>query len=438
MLKRKMLEYLKDWKKTKKNECLVIKGARQVGKTYIIREFGKSYKHFIEINFILNKGLEEAFSGDLNVDSILMSLSAKIKEFKFVPNETLIFFDEIQACPNARVALKSFAIDGRYDVIASGSLLGLSYGQDTEIKQEISSIAVGYEKEIEMLPMDFEEFLWAIGMDENIIKSLEEYVDGKNKIPEAINDSMGTYLRQYLVVGGMPAVVSMFVDKKNYSLVYDEQIKILNAYEDDVMKHATNIEKNKIKNCYNSLPRQLAKENKKFQYSIIEQKSTSKKYKNSLLWLNDVGLINLCYNVTTPEFPLIAYEEEDYFKAYLNDTGLLTAMYGFDMKEAILEKKLIGSMKGGIYENLIANMLLSNGFDLHFYKPKENDQEIEFVISKNANIIPIEVKSRNGKTESLNDYIKKYKPNTTYKFIDGNAGNVDNKITLPHYMAMFI
>ena len=433
-----MLEYLKNWKDSTKNECLVIKGARQVGKTYIIREFGKSYKHFIEINFILNKELEKAFNGDLDVDSILMSLSSKIKELKFVPYETLIFFDEIQACPNARVALKSFAIDGRYDVIASGSLLGLSYGQDIEIKQQISSIAVGYEKEIEMLPMDFEEFLWAIGLDENVIHSLEEYIDGKKKIPEAINDSMNNYLRQYLVVGGMPAVVNKFVNKKNYSLVYDEQIKLLNAYEDDVMKHATNTEKNKIKNCYNSLPRQLSKENKKFQYSIIEKKSTSKKYKNSLLWLSDVGLINLCYNVTTPEFPLLAYEEDDYFKAYLNDTGLLTAMYGFDMKGAILEKKLVGAMKGGIYENLIANMLINNGYDLHFYKPKENDQEIEFVISKNANIIPIEVKSRNGKTESLNEYIKKYKPSITYKFIDGNTGNVDNKITLPHYMAMFI
>lgn len=433
-----MLEYLLNWKNTKENECLIVKGARQVGKTYIIREFGKTYKNFVEINFLFNKSLTEAFDRDLSVDEILMSLSSKIKDVKFIPHETLIFFDEIQVCPEARTSLKSFAIDKRFDVIASGSLLGLSYGQDSEIDEKISSIAVGYEKEIKMLPMDFEEFLWAIGIDTKLLDTLKRYKDGKEKIPNTINDSMNDYLRQYIVVGGMPAVVDKFVNTKNYSIVYDEQIKILNAYQDDVMKHATNTEKNKIKNCFNSLPRQLAKENKKFQYSEIEKKSTAKKYKNSILWLNDVGIINLCYNVSNPEYPLIAYEREDYFKAYVNDIGLLTAMYGYDMKAAILEKKLIGAMKGGIYENLISNMLVSNNYSLHFYKPKENDQEIEFLISKEANIIPIEVKSKNGRTESLNSYINNYKPKMTYKFIDGNAGNDDNKIVLPHYMAMYI
>ena len=433
-----MLKYLLDWKNTKKNECLLIKGARQVGKTFIIREFGKNYKNFIELNFLLNKSVSQAFEGDLNVDDILMSLSSKIRDINYETNETLIFLDEIQACPKARTALKSFAIDGRYDVIASGSLLGLSFGQDTEVKEEITSIAVGYEKEIEMLPMDFEEFLWAIGVKNELINSLKQYVDGNVKIPLAINDAMSEYMRQYIVVGGMPEVVQKFVDSKNYSVVHDEQIKILNAYQDDVLKHAPNTEKNKIKDCYNSLPRQLAKENKKFKYSEIEKNSTAKKYKNSLLWLSDVGITNICYNVTNPSFPLIAYEENDYFKVYVNDTGLLTAMYGFDMKSAILEKKLVGAMKGGIYENLIANMLLCNGYDLHFYKPKENDQEIEFVISKDANIIPIEVKSKNGSTESLNIYMERFKPNVAYKFIDGNAGRIDNKITLPHFMAMFL
>lgn len=438
MLKRKILEYLLEWKKSKINECLLIKGARQVGKTFIIREFGKNYKNFIEINFLLNKSAVKAFEGDLVVDDILMSLSSKIRDMSFEPNETLIFFDEIQACPKARTALKSFAMDGRYDVVASGSLLGLSFGQDTEVKEEITSIAVGYEKEIEMLPMDFEEFLWATGVKEELIDSLKQYVDGDLKIPQAINDAMSEYMKQYIVVGGMPEVVKRFIESKNYSVAYDEQVKILNAYQDDVLKHAPNTEKNKIKECYNSLPRQLAKENKKFQYSEIEKNSTAKKYKNSLLWLNDVGIVNICYNVTTPTFPLTAYEENDYFKVYVNDIGLLTAMYGFDMKSAILERKLVGAMKGGIYENLIANMLLSNGYDLHFYKPKENNQEIEFVISKNANIVPIEVKSKNGSTESLNCYIESFKPNISYKFIDGNAGRIDNKITLPHYMAMFV
>jgi len=394
----------------------------------------KQYNNLIENRILKTKKVPIGYS----IYNNIMSLSSKIKDVKFIPHETLIFFDEIQVCPEARTSLKSFAIDKRFDVIASGSLLGLSYGQDSEIDKKISSIAVGYEKEIKMLPMDFEEFLWAIGIDTKLLDTLKRYKDGKEKIPNTINDSMNDYLRQYIVVGGMPAVVDKFVHTKNYSIVYDEQIKILNAYQDDVMKHATNTEKNKIKNCFNSLPRQLAKENKKFQYSEIEKKSTSKKYKNSILWLNDVGIINLCYNVSNPEYPLIAYEREDYFKAYVNDIGLLTAMYGYDMKAAILEKKLIGAMKGGIYENLISNMLVSNNYLLHFYKPKENDQEIEFLISKEANIIPIEVKSKNGRTESLNSYINNYKPKMTYKFIDGNAGNEDNKIVLPHYMAMYI
>ena len=238
-----MLKYLLDWKSAKSNESLLVKGARQVGKTFIIREFGKNYKNFIEINFLLNKSASKAFEGDLNVDDILMSLSSKIRNVNFEPHETLIFLDEIQACPKARTALKSFAIEGRYDVIASGSLLGLSFGQDTEVKEEITSIAVGYEKEIEMLPMDFEEFLWAIGVKDELISSLKQYVDGNVKIPQSVNDAMSEYMRQYIVVGGMPEVVNKFVKSKNYSVVYDEQIKILNAYQDDVLKHAPNTEK---------------------------------------------------------------------------------------------------------------------------------------------------------------------------------------------------
>lgn len=433
-----MLDFLINWKSTKENECLIIKGARQVGKTFIIEEFGKTYPSFIEINFLFNSSFKDAFNGDLTVDNIILLLSSKIKNANFIPHKTLIFFDEIQACPKARTALKAFAIDGRYDVIASGSLLGLSFGQDTEVKEEITSIAVGYEKEIRMLPMDFEEFLWSLGVKDDLIKSLDKYKDGSEPIPDAINNLLSEYLLKYIVVGGMPAVVDKFIKKNNYSVVHDEQVKILNAYEDDVMKHAPYTEKNKIKSCFKSIPVQLAKENKKFQYSFVEKKSTAKKYKNSLTWLSDVGIINLCHNVSTPSFPLISYEEENVFKAYVNDIGLLISMYGYDMKSAILNKKLQGAMKGGVYENLISCMLLSKNYSLNYYKPKENTQEIEFLISKDANIIPIEVKSKNGVTKSLNDYIKTFKPEAAYKLIDGNCGSSNNRITLPHYMTMFL
>ena len=439
MLKRKLYNELIEWKQNKNKECLLVKGARQVGKTYLIEEFGRrNYSHFIELNFIFHPELIPVFDGSLEVDDILMRLSLHFKGSQFVPGKTLIFLDEIQRCPNARTALKSFALDNRFDVIASGSLLGLHYGQDPSIKEEIVSVPVGFERHIQMYSMDFEEFLWALGIEDDIISEIKEYYIHRKKIPEDINTYFMNLIRQYIVVGGMPAVVSKFVETKNFSSVHDVQKMILDSYADDINKHASGPDKQKIKKCFDSIPRQLAKENRKYLFSVVEPRGTERKFGGSIDWLSDAEIINVCRNVSCPSFPLNSYEMETYYKIYVHDIGLLVAMYGFEMKRALLEQTLTGPAKGGIYDNLIADMLIKRGYSLHYYKEGESNQEVEFIISKDTAIIPIEVKSKRGATVSLNRYIEKYKPEVAFKLIDGNLGIEGVKITMPHYMAMFL
>ena len=441
MLKRKMLDYLKHWKATKNQECLLIKGARQIGKTFIVQRFAaEEYEesHSFELNFLFRPELIPLFSGELSVDELTLRMSAFFPGKTFVPGETLIFLDEIQKCPQARTALKAFALDNRYDVIASGSLLGLHFGQDEELNEEIPSIPVGYEKQITMFPLDFEEFLWARQVQQDIIDLLRHSFERHEKVPEELNDLMNRYLREYIVVGGMPRPVQVFVDQKNYSAVQEEQEKILASYSDDIIRHAPRTDKQKVKKVFDSIPRQLAKENRKFQYAAVEARANARKYGNSVDWLFDSNLAYRCSNLSLPEFPLAAYIRDDYYKLYMNDSGLLTAMYGFEMKAAILSQSLKGPAKGGIYENLIAAQLAQKGDPLVYYKPDENDQEIEFVITRGTDVIPLEVKSKRGETRSLNEYIEKRNPICAYKLIDGNIGVDGRKITLPHYMIMFI
>lgn len=439
VLKRKIYKELLEWKNNKNNECLLIKGARQVGKTFLIEQFGKeNYDNFIEVNFIFHPEMVQIFNGSLDIDTITTKLSAYIKDADFVPGKTLIFFDEIQVCPNARTALKSFALDNRYDVIASGSLLGLHYGQDPELKEFIPSVPVGYEKQLIMYSMDFEEFLWAMGIKPDVVNLLNSFFIKREKVPTELNMLFQDFVRQYLVVGGMPEVVATFVQTSNYGKVQDVQDKILSSYADDINRHTKGVEKLKVLNCFNSIPRQLAKENRKFQYSMVQKRGNSRQFGSSLDWLKDAGIISLCNNVAKPEFPLNAYEDSDYFKVYSNDIGLLTAMYGFEMKKAILENTLTGPAKGGIYENLIADILLKKGFQLKYFKEGETNYEVEFLITKDAKVIPVEVKSKRGSTISMDSFISKYKPDCAYKIIDGNVGFDGVKVTVPHYMALFL
>lgn len=439
MLKRKIYKALINWKNTANHKCLMIRGARQVGKTYIVREFGRNeYESFIEINFIQNPELKQIFSESLSADTIYKRMTANMADIRLIPGKTLIFLDEIQTCGNARTAIKFLSEDGRYDIITSGSLLGLTYGEDSDSDvEEPVSIPVGYETYITMTPLDFEEFLWALGYNEKSINILEEYYHSEEAIPKDVLSLYEGLFREFMAVGGMPEVVADYAKFRDFNRVANIQEEILEAYRNDISKHAKGAEKTKVRVCYDAVPKQLAKELKKFQYSTVEKGQTSKKYGNSIKWLEDSELVNACFNVSEPYIPLMANAKEEQFKLYVNDTGLLCAMYGFEMKRGLLNGTLKGNAKGGIYENAIAGELLKNGFKLYYYKPDDN-HELEFLIEKDGEVIPVEVKASNTATVSLNNYIRDYDPSVAYKLIDGGSGRVEKKRTIPHFMVMFI
>ena len=439
MLKRKMYDTLLAWKKEKRKDCLLIKGARQVGKTYLIRQFGKNeYDSFVEINFHEQKSLSVIFDGDKTAEEIYKRLTANLPNVRLIPGKTLLFLDEIQKCAEARTALKFLAEDGRFDVIASGSLLGLSYGKDDDDEvKPVESIPVGYERSVVMYPMDFEEFLWAYGYTDETISYLKSFYTDEVKVPPEIHDKYEQLLREYLVVGGMPEVVASFAEFKDFAKVQEIQDKILSSYADDISQHAKGAEKVKVRKCYDSIPRQLAKENKKFKYSEVEHKATARKYGDSVQWLRDANMAYMCYNTTTPTLPLKAYEKDNEFKLYIADTGLLLALFGFATKQALLNGTLGGFAKGGIYENFVAGTLVTNGYSLHYYKPGDTS-ELEFIIEKNGEIIPIEVKAGNASTKSLDAFTENFSPSVAIKLIGGNIGRAGKKLSIPHFLAMFL
>lgn len=440
MIKRKMYKYLINWKQKKDKSALIIKGARQVGKSYLVREFGRNeYESYIEINFLKNPLYKNIFKGDLSAKEIFKMLSAYIPNLKIIPFKTLLFLDEIQVCAEARTAVKFLVEDGSVDVISSGSLLGLSYLEDDDKNvTEPTSLPVGYEEQITMYSLDFEEFLWAKGYNDDAIAYLKDFYISNKEVSKELNDKYLELFREFMIVGGMPEVVQTFIDTNNFQEASKIQGKILADYRDDISKHAKGQEKIKVRQCYDSIPKQLAKEYKKFQYSVVEKGKTSKKYGGSIKWLCDSSLVNKCSNVNEAYIPLLAYEMDDQFKLYLNDTGLLLYLYGPETKLAILNNTLKGNAKGGIYENIISESLLKRGYKLYYYKTQNSSMEIEFVIEKNGEVIPIEVKAGNDSTPSLNSFINKYHPKVSYKFVNGNVGFLDGKKTLPHYMVMFI
>ena len=433
MLRRKIYDKLLAWKNNKgKKDAILLRGVRQCGKTYIVREFGKrEYKNFIEINFIERPDMQAVFSGNLDVDSMVQQIKLSMPGCQFIPGETLLFLDEIQDAPNARTSLKFWTQDGRFDCIASGSLLGIDY------KNEVS-IPVGYEQQLIMRTLDFEEFLWALGVEGNLKEMLAPYVDGTKRVPEAMHNSLNKYLQEYMVVGGLPEVVDTYIATKDFYQVHLLQEKILRDYQDDIAKYALNQDKIKAKQCFLSIPRQLSKENHKFQYSVVEKKATARKFTSSLDWLHNAGLIDFAYNVNSPWFPLKAYVKEDQFRVYLCDIGLLVAMYGYQLKIALLSDALEGPAKGGIYESLVADILAKRGEELYYYKKEDSTLEIEFILERNCKLVPVEVKARKGSTRSLNELLKMDNIERGYKLTAQNTGVVEKKITLPLYMAAII
>ena len=433
MLRRKIYDKLLAWKNNKgKKDAILLRGVRQCGKTYIVREFGKrEYKNFIEINFIERPDMQAVFSGSLDVDNMVQQIKLSMPGCQFIPGETLLFLDEIQDAPNARTSLKFWTQDGRFDCIASGSLLGIDY------KNEVS-IPVGYEQQLIMRTLDFEEFIWALGAEVNLKEMLVPYVDGAKRVPEAMHNSLNKYLQEYMVVGGLPEVVDTYIATKDFYQVHLLQEKILRDYQDDIAKYALNQDKIKAKQCFLSIPRQLSKENHKFQYSVVEKKATARKFTSSLDWLHNAGLIDFAYNVNSPWFPLKAYVKEDQFRVYLCDIGLLVAMYGYQLKIALLSDALEGPAKGGIYESLVADILAKRGEELYYYKKEDSTLEIEFILERDCKLVPVEVKARKGSTRSLNELLKMDNIERGYKLTAQNTGVVEKKITLPLYMAAII
>lgn len=443
MLKRKAYEELLNWKKRRNEqglkEVLLINGARQVGKSFIVSQFGANeYESFINIDFIKRPELKEAFKGNKEPEQIYNQLSIYLPNMRLIPYKTLFFLDEIQNCGDARTALKFLACDLRFDFIASGSLLGLEYGEDDDENVEVpESIPVGYEEHLTMHSLDFEEFLWTKGYKKDQINYLKTFFDSGEKVPDGMNNLFESLFREYMVVGGMPEVVSVYTKTNNYNDVFRVQNKILKDYQSDISKHAKGEQKIKVKKCYDSIPKQLAKDFNRFQYSFVEKNQTSRKYGGSMKWLKDSQLINICYNVSEPYIPLMANEITTQFKAYFNDTGLLTQMYGRETKKEILNNTIKGNAKGAVYENVISELLVKKGYTLHYYKPND-DNELEFLIEKDEEVVPIEVKPGNRASISLNRFIDNFNPNKAFKLINGNVGISCKKISIPHYMILFI
>lgn len=435
MLKRKADHALLAWKENKKHKALVVQGARQVGKTYSVEAFGaKNYSETISINFKKTPDAASIFSGNLDVDTLLLGLRFQFPENKFPAGSTLIFLDEIQECPEAITSLKFWTIDGRYDVIASGSLLGIDYNRP-------SSYPVGYVEYLRMYALDFEEFLWANGIDETMASAVHDFFEKKIPVPEAINEKMMALFRAFIAIGGMPEVVQSYVNTGFFSEPYKIQQELLQGYYYDIAHYAPAAEKIKAENCYRSIPKQLlAKENHKFQYKEVEEKGSSRKYLSSVDWLTAADMAVKCINVTTPESDLTDYEIKDNFRLYTTDIGMLTGARDFSLKQDIITDNLRDSTAGGICEAAIADVLIKKGYTLHFFRKDQNRLEIEFLIQTAEGLIPIEVKAGRNKATSLSRTLKKHPEiHSAYKFTNGNIGvSEDGIVTVPLYMCMFL
>lgn len=431
MLERKIYKSLLEWKNQKEKMCLVVKGARQVGKTYIINKFAEeNYENYIYMNFDENPGYKAIFDGELDVENLIKQISLRVPNANLIPNKTIIFLDEIQNCPNARTALKFLALDKRFDVIASGSLLGINY-------KEVESFPVGYTEQIEMHSLDFEEFLWANGVTPKSILDVKEYFDKKEVVPVAMHERMMSLFKEYIVVGGMPRVVDDFVKNHNFANVLKIQKAIISDYEDDIAKYAEGSEKAKARACFLSIPKHLSKDYKKFRYSLVMPSGSSRKYAGSLMWLYDAGIINFCHNLEIPQLPLEGNSKSDVFKVYMRDTGLLVAMLDEGTQEDIIDGNL-GIYKGAIYENIIGDILTKKGKKLYYFE-YNSTLEVDFFIRFEKDIAAIEVKSAgNSKSKSLETVMSKYNVKKGIKLAPSNYGKKNNIDIFPIYMEMFL
>lgn len=396
LLKRKIDKYLTDWKNRPDRKPLIIKGARQIGKTRSVEWFaGQNYASVIEINFIEQKKYREIFNDGFEVDAILKNISLLNPELKFIPGDTIFFFDELQACPNCATSLKFFKLDGRFDVICSGSLMGISYN-------EIESNSVGYKEDYEMHSMDFEEFLWAMGYNDEFTADLLSHMLDVRPLSELQMDTLMSLFRDYVIIGGMPEVVSTYVRNKNFSGTLDIQRQLLKDYEEDITKYVEGLDKAKVKAVYNHISTFLAKENKRFQITKIARNARNRDYMGCVEWLADAGVVNVCYCLNQPELPLKGNYDPKMYKIYFKDTGLLIASLDEEAQEDLRANRNLGTYKGAIYENIVGDMLVKQGYRLFYYHSDRPALEMDFFIRDADSLIPVEVKANDGATASLN------------------------------------
>ena len=434
-LKRKIDKYLIEWKSNSNRLPLIIKGARQIGKTNAIRNFGENnYKKFIEINFVLNPEFKTIFDRTFNVDEIIKEITLRDPKIEIVPNDTLIFFDEMQECVSAATSLKSFREDGRFDVICSGSLMGINYKQ-------IESNSVGNKEDYILHSMDFEEFLWAKGYKENVIEDMLNCMIKLEPLSNTMYDVMLNNFKEYMITGGMPAIVSSFIENKNFSGILKMQQQILLDYEEDITKYAEGLDQSKILTVYKNIPVFLGNENKKFQITKIQDGARNREYIGVLDWLDRAGIVNICYSLDQVCLPLKGNYNPSNYRIYFGDTGLLIGSLDEEAQEDLRKNQNFNTYKGAIYENVIADMLVKQGYNLYFYKNEKGTLKMDFFIRDKDSLIPVEVKANDNSTVSLNNLIDSdnYK-DVKYgiKLCNKNIGFNGKFYTFPYFMAFLL
>lgn len=435
LLKRKIDDFLIKWKENPNRLPLIIKGARQIGKTASIINFAeKNYENIININFALQKQYKKIFDDGFDANKIIENISLINPEFKFIPHKTLIFFDELQACPNCATSLKSFKIDGQYDVICSGSLMGISY-------EEIESNSVGYKEDYEMYSMDFEEFLWAKGYSDKQIDGFYQKMLSLTPLTTIEMTVMDNCFKEYMVLGGMPAIVNSFIVNKNFSGTLNMQKQIIADYEEDITKYAGSLDKTKILNVYHKIPVFLGKDNKKFQITKISPGARNREYIGVTDWLEKAGIINICYCMSFPELPLKGNYNPDIYKIYFRDSGLLIGTLDEESQIDLRHNKNFNTYKGAIYENIVADMLTKQGYNLFFYRKDNASLEIDFFVRDFDSLIPIEVKASDNATPSLNKLIEQNKYSDIkygIKLCNKNIGFNGKFYTFPYFLTFLL
>ena len=433
--KRKIDGFLADWKNNHSRKPLIVKGARQIGKTESILHFAnENYENVVYINFALDKKYTTIVNDGYDVETVVKNITLINPSTRFIPDKTLIVFDEIQEYPDIATSLKAFNLDKRYDVICSGSMLGINY-------RKIHSNSVGSKTDYEMFSMDFEEFLWAKGYEDTAINSILEHMISLTPFSETELSVYKSLFLDYCVLGGMPDVIKGYIKTGTFSQSLEIQGQIRLDYEEDVRKYAEGLDQAKIISVYRSIPAQLAKENKKFQFSIIDKKARSREYTGCIEWLIDAGVVTECNCLNYPELPLKGNIDKSKYKLYYPDTGLLISALDEEAQEDLRVNKNLGVYKGALYENFVAEAFVKQGLGLFYYKKDNSTLEEDFFVRSKNELIPVEVKSNNDSSKSLNALIK----NDRYadikhgiKLGDFNVGVANNIYTFPYFCAFML